>query len=135
MLRRALDLVFLRYLAASGFALAVDMGAFLALLSLGLEAAIAAATGYALGIAAHWVISSRAVFTDGVARRGPDRNRQKALFIGSALAGLALTTAIVGLGTGIGLDPRLAKLAAIAASFTVTWLLRDRVVFKVVQSP
>lgn len=135
MLRRALDLVFLRYFAASGFALAVDMGTFLALLSLGLEAAIAAATGYALGIVAHWIMSSRAVFTDGVARRGPDRNRQKALFIGSALAGLALTTAIVGLGTGIGLDPRLAKLAAIAASFTVTWLLRERVVFKVVQSP
>ncbi len=135
MLRRTLDLVFLRYLAASAFALAVDMGTFLALLSLGLEAAIAAAIGYALGIAAHWVVSSRAVFVDGVAERGPDRNRQKALFIGSALAGLALTTAIVGLGTGLGLDPRLAKLAAIAASFTVTWLLRERVVFKVVQSP
>jgi putative flippase GtrA len=135
MLRRALDLVFLRYIAASAFALAVDMGTFLALLSLGLEAAIAAAAGYALGIAAHWIVSSRAVFTDGVAERGPDRNRQKALFIGSALAGLALTTTIVGLGTGLGLDPRLAKLAAIAASFTVTWLLRERVVFKVVQSP
>lgn len=135
MLRRALDLVFMRYIAASAFALAVDMGTFLALLSLGLEAAIAAAAGYALGIAAHWVVSSRAVFTDGVAERGPDRNRQKALFIGSALAGLAITTAIVGLGTGLGLDPRLAKLAAIGASFTVTWLLRERVVFKVVQSP
>lgn len=135
MLRRALDLVFLRYIAASAFALAVDMGTFLALLSLGLEAAIAAATGYALGIAAHWIVSSRAVFADGVAERGPDRNRQKAMFIGSALAGLALTTAIVGLGTGLGLDPRLAKLAAIAVSFTVTWLLRERVVFKVVQSP
>ncbi len=135
MLRRALDLVFLRYLAASALALGVDMGTFLALLSLRLEAAIAAAAGYGLGIVAHWVISSRAVFTDGVAPHGPDRNRQKALFIGSALAGLALTTAIVGLGTGLGLDPRLAKLAAIVASFTLTWLLRERVVFKAVQSP
>lgn len=135
MLRRALDLVFLRYLAASALALGIDLGTFLALLSLGLEAAIAAAVGYTLGIVAHWVVSSRVVFADGVAQRGPERNRQKALFIGSALAGLALTTAIVGLGTRMGLDPRLAKLAAIVASFMLTWLLRERVVFKVARTP
>lgn len=135
MLRRALNFVFLRYIAASAVALGVDLGTFLVLLSFGLEAAIAAAAGYALGIITHWFISSRAVFIGGVAQRGPDRNRQKALFIGSALAGLALTTAIVGLGTGLGLDPRLAKLAAIAVSFTCNWLLRERVVFKLVQSP
>lgn len=135
MLRRAADLVFLRYLAASACALGADLGAFLALLALGLEAALAAATGYALGIAAHWLISSRAVFTAGVAARGPERNRQKALFIGSALAGLALTTAVVGTGTALGLDPRLAKLVAIAASFTLTWLLRERVVFRLSATP
>jgi putative flippase GtrA len=99
-------------------------------LALGLEAALAAAAGYALGILAHWLVSSRAVFTAGVAERGPERNRQKALFVGSALAGLALTTAIVGIGSALGLDPRLAKLLAIGASFTLTWLLRERVVFR-----
>ena len=130
MLSRVFDLVFVRYVAASAFALAVDMGTFLALLAMGLGAAVAAATGYALGIAAHWIVSSRVVFAAGVARRGPQRHRQKAMFAGSALAGLALTTAIVGAGTGLGLDPRLAKLAAIAASFTLTWLLRERVVFR-----
>ena len=130
MLRRAAEIVFLRYLAASAFALGVDMGSFLALLALGLQAALAAAAGYALGILAHWLVSSRAVFTAGVAERGPERSRQKALFVGSALAGLALTTAIVGSGSALGLDPRLAKLAAIAASFTLTWLLRERVVFR-----
>ncbi len=130
MLRRAINLLFLRYLAASALALGVDMGAFLALLTLGLPAAAAAAVGYGLGIAAHWLASSRAVFTAGVAEHGPERSRQKALFVGSALAGLALTTAIVGIGTGFGLDPRLAKLAAIGASFTLTWLLRERVVFR-----
>lgn len=130
MLRRAADLVFLRYIAASAFALAVDMGTFMALLALGNPAAPAAAAGYGLGIVAHWLISSRAVFTAGVAERGPERHRQKVLFVGSALAGLALTTAIVGLGTALGLDPRLAKLLAIGASFTLTWLLRERVVFR-----
>ena len=122
--------VLVRYLAASALALGVDMGSFLALLALGIPAAPAAAAGYSLGIVAHWLLSSRAVFTQGVAERGPERTRQKALFVGSALFGLALTTAIVGAGDGLGLDPRLAKLAAIAASFTATWLLREKVIFR-----
>lgn len=122
--------VLVRYLAASALALGVDMGSFLALLALGIPAAPAAAAGYSLGIVAHWLLSSRAVFTQGVAERGPERTRQKALFVGSALFGLALTTGIVGVGDGLGLDPRLAKLAAIAASFTATWLLREKVIFR-----
>lgn len=48
----------------------------------------------------------------------------------SALIGLGVTTAIVAGGTLLGLDPRLAKLVAVGASFTVTWLLRDVVVFR-----
>ncbi len=134
MFRRATDMVFLRYIAASACALGADMGLFLALLALGFPAAAAAAAGYGLGILAHWLLSSRAVFTRNVAAHGPDRSRQKALFVGSALIGLAVTTAIVGAGTALGLDPRLAKLAAIGASFTLTWLLRERVVFRAAAS-
>lgn len=119
-----------RYALASVGALAVDMGSFLALLSLGVAAAAASALGYGLGIAAHWLLSSRAVFTDSVAARGPRRTRQKALFVVSALIGLTLTTAIVGLADFAGTDPRIAKLVAIAASFTVTWMMRNKVVFR-----
>ena len=120
----------LRYLIASVGALAVDMGAFLALLALGTAPVGASALSYTLGIAAHWIMSSRAVFTDSVAERGAARNRQKALFVGSALAGLAITTLVVWAGDNAGMDPRLAKLAAIAVSFTATWLLRAKVVFR-----
>lgn len=127
---RLRDLRFLRYLLASAGALAVDMGSFLALLALGAWPTAASAASYSLGILAHWLLSSRTVFADTVAGRGPRRNRQKALFVVSALAGLALTTAVVGLGDLIGIDPRLAKLAAIAASFLLTWGLRVRVVFR-----
>jgi putative flippase GtrA len=130
MLRRLSDIVFLRYIAASALALGVDLGSFLALLAFGMPAAAAAATGYSLGIVAHWLVSSRAVFTAGVAERGPERTRQKALFVVSALLGLGLTTAIVGIGGAAGLDPRLAKLIAIAASFTLTWLMREKVIFR-----
>lgn len=122
-------LTLVRYLAASVGALAVDMGSFLALLSLGMLAAPAAAMGYALGIVAHWLFSSRAVFADSVAERGPQRTRQKAMFVVSALLGLGLTTLIVGTGAALGLDPRLAKLVAIGASFTLTWLLRSKIIF------
>ncbi len=122
-------LVLLRYLFASVGALAVDLGSFLALLALGTAAAPASAAGYALGIVAHWLASSRTVFVGGVAERGAERTRQKALFVGSALVGLALTTAIVASGTALGMDPRLAKLGAIFVSFAVTWLLRSRIVF------
>lgn len=122
-------LVLLRYLLASIAALVVDMATFLVLLELGTAAAPASAAGYALGIAAHWLASSRTVFIKGVANRRTDRARQKALFVGSALVGLALTTAVVAAGTALGSDPRAAKLAAIAVSFVATWLLRSRVVF------
>ena len=118
-----------RYLMASVVALGFDMASFLALLAAGLAAAPAAALSYSLGIAVHWFISSRAVFTAGVAERGPARTRQTALFVASALVGLALTAGVVGLGSALGLDPRLAKIAAVGVSFTATWLLRARIVF------
>lgn len=127
---RFVDARLVRYVLASVGALAVDLGSFLALLALAVPAAAASACGYALGIVAHWLLSSRAVFADSVAEKGRERTRQKALFVGSALIGLALTTAIVGLADLAGLDPRLAKLAAIAVSFAVTWMLRNKVVFR-----
>lgn len=127
---RRIDTRLLRYLLASIGALAVDMGTFLALLSLGIWAAAASAVGYGLGIVAHWLMSSRAVFVGNVAQRGAARTRQKALFVASALVGLGLTTLIVWVGDASGFDPRLAKLVAIGVSFTATWLLRSRVVFR-----
>ena len=129
-LTRLRDIRLVRYMAASAGALAIDMGSFLALLTLGVMPAPAAAAGYSLGILAHWLLSSRAVFNDTVAPRGLIRTRQKALFVISALIGLTLTTAIVGVGDLAGLDPRVAKGAAIVASFALTWVLRNRIVFR-----
>lgn len=130
LLRQAADrLVPGRYLAASVVALGFDMGSFMVLLAAGLAAAPASAVSYSLGIVVHWFISSRAVFTAGVAERGPARTRQKAMFVASALIGLALTAGIVGLGSAMGVYPLLAKVAAVGVSFVATWLLRARIVF------
>lgn len=129
MARRFGSVRLLRYVIASAGALGVDFGTYLALLALGLYAPVAAAMSYSLGIAAHWLMSSRAVFVGDVAEGGMARARQKALFVGSALVGLGLTTSIVWGGEIAGLDPRLGKLVAIGASFVVTWVLRSQVVF------
>jgi len=118
-----------RYLAASVVALGADIGSFMALLALAVAPVIASAASYSFGIVVHWLISSRKVFPDSVARRGPQRIRQKAKFVISALAGLGLTTLIVGIAHGLGIDPRIAKLIAVVASFFLTWLLRQQLVF------
>jgi putative flippase GtrA len=128
---RLSDRIFVLYVLASVCALAVDVGSFLALMAAGLSATLASAIGYSLGIVSHWLLSSRTVFTGRVADRGSaDRTKQKALFVASALAGLALTTAIVGGAELSAIDPRAAKLVAIGASFLLTWVLRSRVVFR-----
>ena len=125
------DVRWMRYVAASVLALATDAGLFLALLGAGMTAWGASALGYSSGILVHWLVSSRIVFADGAAVRGSDeRRRQKALFVWSALVGLAITTAIVGGGEAAGMDARLAKLIAIAVSFQATYLLRARFVFR-----
>ena len=130
LLAKLRDVRFVRYVIASIGALAVDVCTFLALMTAGIAATPASAAGYSLGILAHWLMSSRAVFHETVAARGEGRARQKALFVASALVGLALTTLVVGFGDFVGIDPRIAKLAAIAVSFTATWLLRAKLVFR-----
>lgn len=122
----------LRYIAASLVALSVDYAAFLALLHLATPPVPAAVLGYTAGIVIHWLISSRAVFGKAVAASGPARNRQKLLFAATALVGVALTGAVVALGSLTGVEPRLAKLAAVAISFIATWLLRRHLVFALV---
>ncbi|WP_292928313.1 GtrA family protein [Novosphingobium sp. PASSN1] len=129
-INRLRQIVLVRYILASVGALAVDMGTFLALLSAGVPPVAASAIGYAIGIAVHWILSSRKVFADQVAESGIARTRQKAMFVISALIGLGVTTLIVGGASAAGLDPRIAKLCAIVVSFAVTWLLRQRVVFR-----
>ena len=124
-----LDQTYTRYIGASVASLGVDFAIFMAMLSLGLTPALAAACGYIAGIVCHWVISSRMVFVGQVATVGAARRQQQALFLLSALVGLGITTGIVGLGSRYGLDPRIAKGIAIVVSFQATYVLRKRVVF------
>jgi putative flippase GtrA len=65
-----------------------------------------------------------------MASQGAVRVRQKGLFVGTALLGLAITTAIVGWGAQLGLDPRIAKLIAVAVSFQATYMARRVIIFR-----
>lgn len=126
------EVTWLRYLLASIVALLTDAGLFMLLFHAGMMAMAASAVGYVTGIAVHWLISSRTVFAESAAARGTgQRNTQKALFVGSALIGLAITMGIVGAADLAGFDPRLAKLVAIVVSFQATYMLRRHVVFRV----
>ena len=120
---------YLRYIGVSAVALVIDMSVFLALIAGTMVVSIAAGIGYGVGIVVHWSLSSRMVFADRVAQSGMGRGKQKALFIMSAVLGLGLTMMIVGVGTRIGIDARIAKIIAIGVSFNATYFLRKFVVF------
>ena len=124
-----LDHVYFRYVGASAVSLGVDFAIFMAALSVGIPPALAAASGYIVGIVCHWLISSRMVFIGHVAEDAASRRHQQALFVLSALVGLGITTAIVGIGSRYGLDPRIPKGIAIVVSFQATYMIRKKVVF------
>ncbi len=119
-----------RYVLASIVALAADTGLFFALLRGHSSAMAASACGYVVGIAVHWLISTRFVFRDGMRTEGTDRVRQKGAFVLTALMGLAITMAIVGAAAHSGQDPRVAKLIAIFVSFQATYLARRAMIFR-----
>ena len=119
-----------RYVSSSAVALCADTGSFLVFLQLGMAPALAAATGFMLGIMVHWLVSSRVMFADDVASAGPERRRQQVLFVAAALVGLALTTVIVGGASAYAINPRWAKLVAVAVSFITTSGLRHLFVFR-----
>ena len=129
-LARFMDLRPLRYLGVSVAALLVDVSVFWMLAQSHVADALASAIGYSVGILVHWLMSSRLVFEDGVAERGRARSKQKGLFALSALLGLGVTTAIVGVADWLALDTLLAKLFAVAVSFTLTYVLRAKIVFR-----
>ena len=124
-----LDRQFLRYIIASVGALSVDVGTFMLLVREGVAAGPAAALGYSIGMLANWWLVSRGVFDTTLAEKGEARLRQQVLFVVTTLAGLGLTTAIVGGLVAAGLAPIVTKGFAVVVSFFLNWGARKYLVF------
>ena len=121
--------IYARYFLASGVALATDIGIYLLLLRLGVGPVPSAVCGYGAGVIVHWVLSSRFVFSSGHDLKGAGRWRAKALFLATAVMGIAVTAGTVALAVSQGLAPVAAKLIAIAVSFNLTYVSRRWLVF------
>jgi putative flippase GtrA len=118
-----------RYLAVSAMSLGVDLANFLLMVHMDVPAVQASMLGYMSGLVAHWLLSSRLVFADKIQPTLAARARQQLLFVVSALVGLAITAAMIKGGLRLGINPGLSKLAAIAVSFNVTYMLRRNFIF------
>ncbi len=118
---------FLLYAAASALALALDMAAFTCGLKLGASLTVAAATGFLLGLALVYVISTRHVFAQ---HRLADRRLEFAVFAVVGVAGLLVTEAALWLTVAqLHIDPLPAKLTSAGITFTSNFLLRKRLLF------
>ncbi|MGZ5802078.1 MAG: GtrA family protein [Burkholderiaceae bacterium] len=124
------SLRYARYLVASAMSLGVDLASFLLMLQINMPAVQASMLGYISGLVVHWLLSSRLVFANKIPSAVAARTRQKLLFVISALIGLAITAALIKCGLQLGINPGLSKLAAIAVSFNVTYMLRHKLIFR-----
>lgn len=119
-----------RYLVASAVALSCDSLTLLSLVHAGiLSAGLAGAVSYGLGIGVHYVLSRKFVFEPGWLHHR--ELAELAGFVASGLAGMALTVAILQVGSELhDLPVMLSKALAVGGSFVLTYLLRRRLVFK-----
>jgi putative flippase GtrA len=130
LLQLAVDLRYAAYLLAAALSLGVDLAVFFCMLQIDVPAVQASMSGYTAGLVVNWLLSTRLVFADKARRATAARNRQKLLFVLSALVGLAVTSVMVAGGLWLGLRAGLAKLVAIVVAFHVSYLLRRRFIFR-----
>lgn len=130
LVRQLLSMRIVRYFFASACALCVDMSVFLLLLQTALFSGVSAAISFLMGTVVHWVILSRRVFEEHTARPGEGRAKQKALYLCSTFAGLAITTGIVTLGDLTGGNVIYFKGVAIVVSFFSIYFVRKHFVFR-----
>lgn len=117
-----------RYSAASIVALAIDFAIYLCLCALAVNAPVAGVVGYAVGMIAHYVLSSTFVFD--VTGSEKSTSRRAAEFAVSGVLGLILTGLVITVMTErFGASAVAAKAAATVVSFVAVFLARRWIVF------
>jgi putative flippase GtrA len=117
-----------RYSIASVVALAIDIAVYVALCSLAVNPLVAGVVGYAVGMVAHYAMSTSFVFA--VINTKKSGFRRLAEFAVSGLVGLGITGAVIAtLTQSFAVSAIPAKIAAVIISFLAVFLMRRWIVF------
>jgi putative flippase GtrA len=117
-----------RYSVVSLLALAADFGIYIALCALAVNAPVAGVTGYAIGMIAHYALSTAFVFDVAHAQKSAPRRLVE--FAASGLLGLILTGFVIAILTDVfAASAIMAKAAAVGVSFLAVFLVRRQFVF------
>jgi putative flippase GtrA len=116
-----------RYAAVSALALGLDFSVFLTPNSAIGHPTLSGVLGYAGGMVLHYQLSR--IFVFATAASAKSAHRRFVEFVVSGLIGLAVTAAVIGVATGIGATPILAKVMAAGASFLGVYVIRRSIVF------
>jgi putative flippase GtrA len=116
-----------RYFLASAGALAIDFAVYVGLVQLGMSYLVAAPVGFAAGLAAVYLISTRWVFRE---RRFADSSMEFLLFALIGIAGLLLNEAVIYAATdGMGVPYWLSKFLSAGIVFVFNFGLRKALLF------
>jgi putative flippase GtrA len=117
-----------RYSAASALALVLDFTVYLVLTTGDMKPVLAGVLGYGAGLALHFLLSSKFVFSATPANKA--QTRLFGEFALSGLAGIATTAVVIALATELaGLPGLPAKVLAAGMSFVLVYWLRCTIVF------
>lgn len=117
-----------RYSLASVAALAIDVAVYMSLCALAVNAPVAGVVGYAVGMIAHYALSTAFVFDVAHARKSAPR--RLAEFAASGLLGLMLTGLVIAVMTDhFAASAIAAKIVATIISFLAVFLIRRCIVF------
>ena len=119
---------FLLYAVVSALALAVDLVIlYLATARFAMAGYLAAALAYAIGLAAHYVLSVRYVFR--YRRMASQRRTEVMVYALTGLVGILLSAGIVHAGDLLGQSLAASKSVAIAVSFIAVFMIRKITLF------
>lgn len=119
---------FLLYAAVSVLALVVDVATlYIAAVRFSMPGYLAAALAYATGLAVHYTLSVRYVFT--FRRMASQRRAEATVYALTGLVGILISAGIVYAGGLLGQSLVVSKLAAIFVSFVAVFLFRKITLF------
>lgn len=120
-------MIFFRYVAVSGLALAIDYSSYVAMLFLtSIDAAVVASISYTIGLLLAYILLKALVF---VSKQSQSLAMERLNFILSGALGIATTFCITKLVLLIYPNPYFAKVLAVGFSFLLVYFYRKRFVF------